>query len=356
MLVEDVRIGSIDGDERYILGEVSGVAVTADGDIWVADQAAAHVRRYSPQGEHLGDVGRRGEGPGEFDRPLQVRWDARDETMLVWDPLNSRLHRFSAEGDLVDSYPLELAGHLSVYGLPQMQLDTAGRTYGLDRDRGPRSGRSRGVMWTVRDPEGRVVDTLRAPAPDSEGIIHPIRSSTAPSPLGYLVSGRNDEIALSRPRAEGGFLRIERSAEPVAYAAAERRKVQRLQDHFAGRRSQSPARVPADKPLWSSFFIDAEGRIWLSRYGPGADVGETEAEVETRERYSNPPRTWGHSVAFDVITDAGAFMGTIRFPEVIQKQVPHAVELLHAQGRRLWTLERGSFDEQYVVQYRIEGG
>lgn len=303
-LVEELRIGSLDGDEAFLLERVAGIAITGNGDLWILDQQAARVRRYSPEGDHLGDVGRRGEGPGEFAMPLQVRRDPRDGTMLVWDPPNLRMHRFSDTGELVGSMPLELTGYRVRLGLPVMQIDTAGFTYALDREN----------SWTRRDPSGQVVEVLRPPPARPVGIMNPVRTWAAPSPRGFLVWGRNDEYAIHRPAPDGATLRIERRADRVPYEAAERAELQRLEDHFAARRDSDPSPIPVEKPVWSRFLVDHDGRIWIAMYESATHRAETSEERAERERFANPPRTWAQNLTFDVITDEGRFLGTVHFP------------------------------------------
>lgn len=54
------------GDSNYVLGAVEGVAYGPDGNIAVLDCASACVRIYSPEGEFVRRIGRRGIGPGEL--------------------------------------------------------------------------------------------------------------------------------------------------------------------------------------------------------------------------------------------------------------------------------------------------
>jgi hypothetical protein len=54
------------GDSNYVLGAVEGVAYGPDGNIAVLDCAGACVRIYSPEGEFIRRIGRRGNGPGEL--------------------------------------------------------------------------------------------------------------------------------------------------------------------------------------------------------------------------------------------------------------------------------------------------
>ena len=54
------------GDSNYVMGGVEGVAFGPDGNIAVLDCGRSTVRLYSPDGEYLRSIGRRGNGPGEL--------------------------------------------------------------------------------------------------------------------------------------------------------------------------------------------------------------------------------------------------------------------------------------------------
>ncbi|MBN2586607.1 MAG: hypothetical protein JXA64_03110 [Candidatus Fermentibacteraceae bacterium] len=65
LIVRD-SIGIAEGDSDYVMGGVEGAAFGPDGNIAVLDCARGTVRIYSPRGEFLRSVGRRGSGPGEL--------------------------------------------------------------------------------------------------------------------------------------------------------------------------------------------------------------------------------------------------------------------------------------------------
>ena len=57
------------GEEATTFGDIVGLAVDADGRIYVGDGISNTVRAYGPDGRHLGLVGGEGRGPGEFRVP-----------------------------------------------------------------------------------------------------------------------------------------------------------------------------------------------------------------------------------------------------------------------------------------------
>jgi hypothetical protein len=65
-LVKTDSIGIEMGDSNYVMGAIEGVAHGPDGNIAVLDCAMSCVKVFSPQGEYLRRIGRKGSGPGEL--------------------------------------------------------------------------------------------------------------------------------------------------------------------------------------------------------------------------------------------------------------------------------------------------
>lgn len=87
------RIGSLDGDDA--LSDVLGVAVAPTGELYVAQSFVPHVSVFSAEGKFLHNIGRAGQGPGEFDLgPLRLGW--RGDSLWVSD--FSSVQFFSPDG------------------------------------------------------------------------------------------------------------------------------------------------------------------------------------------------------------------------------------------------------------------
>jgi hypothetical protein len=65
-----------DDDADYIFGVIGDAETDADGNIYLLDTQQYTVFKFSPTGEYLGTVSRKGEGPGEINMCFgMTRWD-----------------------------------------------------------------------------------------------------------------------------------------------------------------------------------------------------------------------------------------------------------------------------------------
>lgn len=71
-----------------------------DGNLVVADGRAGEVRVFDGRGRHLRTLGRKGEGPGEF-QVLTGAWPVPGGGVVAVDRVQRRIVRFDAEGSLV---------------------------------------------------------------------------------------------------------------------------------------------------------------------------------------------------------------------------------------------------------------
>ena len=77
------------------------VAISGSGEIFVADgYDNSRVHKFSSDGELLKSWGKKGKGPGEFNLPHGI-WVDKDDYVWVTDRENNRIQIFSAEGSYV---------------------------------------------------------------------------------------------------------------------------------------------------------------------------------------------------------------------------------------------------------------
>ena len=96
----------LDGRQRFLTGDEmkQPVALTLAGEtLWVADAAQHTLFRYDLAGRLLGQAGRRGSGPGEFNFPTHL-CSAPDGRLLVTDAMNHRVQVLDAAGRPLASF------------------------------------------------------------------------------------------------------------------------------------------------------------------------------------------------------------------------------------------------------------
>lgn len=374
-LVEETRIGALSGAPEYVLGSVGGVVQLDDGTVWVGDTHLHAIRVYTADGQYLRQVGREGEGPGELRYPSSMRL-LPDGSVAVWDSGLIRVSRFDSAGHFMASF----TPRTIQMGLPaeEFEVDREGNLYLIAREFGDYSqidqstaaGRLEAArvalgigtprFWFKLRPDGEILDSIYLEPFEQGAHADPEFTFTVLSPLGYKVVARNDEYAIELRRSGSQAVRIERSWEPIEYDREERQEKQRLADAAARRSGRPAGRVPELKPPFSALWLDADGRIWVRLHQPGYRVAEDatrRAEREEACRFFDTSkaecdervREWYEALVYDVLEPSGRYLGRLEFPQ-------SDTELKQAQSRTLWVVEKGEFDEPYVVRYRIESG
>ena len=359
-LVEEVRIGVLAGPEELSFGRISQVLGTVEGRTYVADQQVPIVRRYGPHGGYEGDVGRAGEGPGEY-RSVDGLIQLSNGRLAVWDPSMARVSYFSPTGDFLDSFPVSLGGiirgpRLTMVRFPgdQVVLRTLAAA-----DRSSARSREAVFAWLLHDSDGSFIDSIIPPRRDLEGVLAGSRTVAGlrpafrgetvsiPSPLGYFVEGRTTQyrITLNRPDARGGAVEIEREYETVPLLAEERAVWGEIADLFDERMGMDSPPLPREKPVFRDLHVDAEGRVWVERYVLAERKPGYVAQASVEAGW--PALEWHEDAVFDLFTPAGGFLGRVRLPD--------RAELMYARGPWVWCITRGEFDEEYVVRYRLRG-
>lgn len=98
------RIGT-GGKNHYLttpgdFGAPQGVAVDADGNVYVTDTLNNRVEIFDADGAFISTFGKAGDGPGYFSRPKGIAVDS-DEHIWVADEMQDRLQVFNKEGRLL---------------------------------------------------------------------------------------------------------------------------------------------------------------------------------------------------------------------------------------------------------------
>lgn len=73
------------------------------GEVWISDTKQHKIIRLDPEGNIVGNIGKRGNGISEFNFPTFMWYDGSDK-IYINDSMNSRIQIFSTNGDFLYSF------------------------------------------------------------------------------------------------------------------------------------------------------------------------------------------------------------------------------------------------------------
>ena len=328
LLVEETSIGTERGHDSYLFGTIQAIALTQDR-VYVLDSYVGVVRVYGLSGEHLYDFGRAGQGPGEFSfaTSLAVTGDGR---VLVRDDGNSRITVFSANGDVLDTWPLGTGFGSSI----PLVIANDGAIYtpvpvssGSIRNLGSvgyvEVGANGPVGAPIQVPELDFEPPRLRSGSSSGSVPYNPEAVMALSPAGAVIFGIGDRYEFRIRRFDGTELRILRLVAPVRMTRTEIAWHERAAT--AVRRAHDPnwswngPPIPNHKPFFDTFYADSSGRIWVRRLGPSTQVSECDVHPT---RGPTLRRCWEDTFEFDVFANDGRYLGALDAPEGIVRYAP----------------------------------
>lgn len=340
-LVEELRIGDIDGANEYLFGRVAYVAVDREGRIYVADSQQRVVRRYDANGIFDRDIGREGEGPGEYRRLLGLCCLPNGAVAVLAVP--HRIILYSADGGYLRDFRVES----SVHAPRMLEYDSQSNIYvRATHGTPPIEGESEFVLLKYSS-NGELLDRIRLPAKSNSHepftLIFPegplsnfeVATCSALSRLGQLVVGRNDDYAI----AINSELTIKRVVERARVNPSEKSEWEAWAKFFAN--GGSTYTIPDVKPYYRAIYVADDGRILVHRY-----VAAERRDVPGRQPGDERPILhWREQTTFDVFETSGEFVGTVVVPDGVQ---------IHAWlGESVWGVQVGD-DGYQVLRWRIE--
>ncbi|MCK4825914.1 6-bladed beta-propeller, partial [bacterium] len=105
-LVEELSIGETEGRKNYMFSMIVSIDVDEEGNIYVLDIKETHIKVFNSDGRLIRIIGRKGQGPGEFQRPFTIQITAKNE-IVIFDPMPLKLLFFSSEGEYKKSISIE---------------------------------------------------------------------------------------------------------------------------------------------------------------------------------------------------------------------------------------------------------
>ena len=360
-VVEDLLIGTSEGDPDYQFGQISGIGVASDGRIFVLDQQASQVKVFSPEGVLETTFGRAGSGPGELAAqgagPLFV---GAGDTIFVPDLANQRVVRFSPSGEAIGSFRIDMTQGIPV----RWEVNESGRLVSQIRHF-PLPGQvaEPDTMDAIveRDSDGTVLDTLlsipsgrtfSAAGGQPEFHFFSAEPAWALAADGHILFGVNDDYRIGLYDRAGRLeLVIAKDFERQEVTGAD-------EDIFTGalERAWTDAGVPQAAlgrlrsaisyepffPVYLQFLSGPAQSLWVQQLNPLRNLTEEEREN------LNPQLGFGMGAPdWDVFDAEGRYLGVVTMPERYQP--------LRFVGDRVYGVWRDELDVQYVMRVRVTG-
>jgi hypothetical protein len=327
-LIEELRIGGVEGEPHERFGQVGGLAVTTDGHVLVYDAHETALRRYDGSGQFQGTIGRSGSGPGEYQNVagLGVLEDGR---IVVNDFGNGRFNVYASDGGLDGTWSVRPAiaarrplhphpeGGVFLHDVDVSTSPPAQVLVRLDRD-GERLDASAIPYTDYRSP------SLQAQAGQmsiSTALPFSASSGWSVTSDGHLVAWLGERYAVDVHRNDGTVLRIARDIDPVPVTAdeqaAEEARVRAFFERSVdGWRWDGPP-IPDRKPPISWVHTGRDGTIWVRIATPGTPLPDEDRTTGMRSWVDEP-------IVFDVFESEGRLLGQVQAPSGMRLE-PHPI-------------------------------
>jgi hypothetical protein len=344
-----VDIGAADGDPHFLFSRVVAGRMMLGGAFALVNYGTKTLRGYSASGAFMWEMGKEGDGPGEFREPFVMERQALD-SLLVFDTGSRQLSVIAPDGTFVRSTALRVPGILPPY-VVAIATHANGSILAFTSGSSPTSvggppspGIRRPSAFVLRfTAAGEFLDTV-AVLPGTEAGLNERQGYIAVGmpPYGHITSyaakdgsvvvGTGDHLQVEIWSAGGELRQIMRGPDPdLTVSDAD---VNAYRDWYVGRLPQDQKAwgatyvdgmaFPDTKAAYSYVHTDSEGNVWLGASGPDR----------------RNPDSWM------VFAQEGRFLGMVSFPASLR-----VLDFGLSSVLGVWT---DDLDIEHVRVYAIE--
>lgn len=345
----DLTIGSVDGEDAYVFGRVSGLAMDDAGRIYVADLHAHEVRVFDDEGEHRFTIGRRGGGPGELSSPCCLAFGP-DGFLWVRDNGNARYVAFEVGAQDATAVATQRMSHSDVNRHVATTFDESGRLVDVGMRPDPATGEARTTRFHVR-PGGDVEQEVSAPLPpDPDALVHRVpvrfgdatgiqyfyqpygpRHLVAHGPGGMHADAVSSSYSVRWYLGDGTLLRVvELPGESgPALTATQRTRADSMiaaDARVAG--TAMPFSRPQQHPPLAALRFDQDGRLWVQRTVLPGEPNRADVYGRDGERVGTVEFPAGLDLGYGVVRSdmlLGVMRDELGVEYVVRMRMTHAV-------------------------------
>jgi len=291
-LEEDLSIGRED-DDNYMFYRVRKIDVDDQGNIYVLEGGNCRLQKFDLTGQYLQTIGKKGQGPGEFESPSRL---FLDEENNIYVSEYRKIHIFNSKGEFVNSILLSnfttdfsITPDKSIFGVASIRTEE-------------KSNRCIVKM----DPKGKIIKNIAQFA-----AYRPVqRKGTGDSITTFSIShqynpalyfsrsvnnkhlyAHSSEYSLFQVNLEGNLELIIKKEEPQhLISQKEKNKIYESFSELAERWPKGVVKeavqFPSHRPFFNKIATDERGRIYVRRVKSAIDESEeVEFDIFSKEGY-----------------------------------------------------------------------
>jgi hypothetical protein len=339
-LVEELSIGVDEGAPEYMLGPARTTWDSGDR-IFVPDMSVPAVRVYDGDGRYLGDVGRSGPGPGEYEYPFAVV-QLDDDRIYVTNASSEWVDVFAPDFTFIERWapsPEQMSAPGS-YLVHTLVPDDEGRLWmryweydlalpdNMDRREGWRPMSDEGLGPPRWRPPIEAVDLRSCMRPDCSSYLSvPFAPfpSFALAPSGDIIGGAGDEYRFEIHGRDGSVTHVRRTVDPVMLSDEEwdywmqRQRAEGLSRNPDWQATWGDA-VPRHKPAFRNIYVSRDGNIFVVREGASRRLSGCTEDPRPGDR--DFVACWESAQVWDYFAPDGRYLGEIEAPPERMRWIP----------------------------------
>ena len=308
-LKEELNLGGTSTDQ-YLFYNIKELDVDHEQNIYVLDWMEGCILVFDQNGKPLRTIGRKGQGPGELQRPMDISIFANQ--LMVHD-LERCLSFFTLDGKFIRSVTSK-----DVLGIWDVYFDSLGNIV------------AQTSRFDFRNPKhlyrkydhslNMIYQFAESPSPSYFGPNNPFSAcgSIAVDREDNIIFGYPDDYTIEIFNLNGRLVKkIEREYSPVKLSDQDRRKMKEDNPHLGN------IDYPKYKPPFRRFFVDDEGRIYVGTW-----------------QKSSPKESY----FYDIFDPEGRYLAQIGLKE----------RPIMCRKGKLYSIEKNEEDFQCVKRYKMK--
>lgn len=324
------------------------MALDAEGNLYVLDTGNHRIQKFSPEADFLETIGRKGQGPGEFNFSGSLDIDEQGNLIVasnyikriqVLDSTGQEIRGITITGDF--SFKLRVLGY-------DRYLSAVQRRPPLDRDEENTKGLD--PLMQVMGKDGKVIKTFGKPRDYKHEMVNSYGNEVrfAVGPDGSIYVSFRYQNRIEKYSSEGDLIwRADRNLDYNAEKPIDKGKIERSGGGIS-------INAPTMNRCCEALAVDGVGRIWVISYARQLkDEEQAGTSIRMSRSGSGSTISMAPSTHEDLPETSDALKLEVFDPEGILLQsflLNHYAESIAISGDRLYLLDKIRHMKVHVYQ------